>query len=132
MPQHTNSFLLIAPIILLGLLLYIFERTDPVSIGPGGVLGVFILMYLLALSVLFIILHTGVPLVSRIVMKKRGNLQAREVKIGVKKAYYVASLVAFIPVLLLAMGSFAQLKLTDVVLIVVFVALVTFYIIKRR
>jgi Ca2+/Na+ antiporter len=131
MNQRLSITLLLTPFVLAAVLLYVFERTDPVSIGPGGILGVFILIYLITLSSLFIVLHFGVAFVSRIILKKRELVHKRQIKIGVRKAYYIASLFAFVPVLLLAMGSYSQLRFSDMLLIVAFIALVTFYIIKR-
>ena len=132
MQRRFTGITLLAPVVLAGLLLLIFDRTDPVAIGPAGVLGVFVLIYLLSFSLLFVLLHFVIPLVSRVVTRKKESLHQREVKIGVKKAYYIASLIAFVPVLLLAMRSFAQLKLGDVAHVVAFVGVVSFYILKRK
>ena len=51
---------------------------------------------------------------------------------GVRKAYYIASAVAFGPVLLLALNSVRQLRVTDILLVGVFLALAIFYISKRE
>jgi hypothetical protein len=48
-----------------------------------------------------------------------------------RRAYYIASALAFIPVSLLAMQSLQQIKVFDVVLVAVLTSLIIFYIIKR-
>lgn len=131
MKINTTPWLLAAPVVIFGALIVVLHATDPLEIGPGGVLGVFMLIYLLALSLLFIFLHIGVSWVSRLIAKRQKNAGQREVRVGAKKAYYVASLVAFAPVLLLAMRSFAELKVIDIVLVLGLLAVVTFYILKR-
>ena len=60
---------------------------------------------------------------------KRFNV--KEWRIGVRKAYYVASILAFAPVLLLGMQSVGQLQIRDIVLMIAFVSIAIFYVLKR-
>lgn len=122
---------IISPVIFAVLLSVVLFATNPSTVGPGGVLLVFILMYALALSSLFVLLHFGINWISRVSIGKREGSGERRIRVGARKAYYIASVVAFIPVLFLAMRSFSELRLTDVVLVLLFVAIAVFYIVKR-
>lgn len=113
----------------LGLFLML-TYTNPLSAGPSGMLVVFLLAYLLCASILFIVLHWGVGFVTKLLSRSK-KLNIREWRIGVRKAYYIASVIAFAPVLLLAMQSVGQLQARDVVLMLVFVSMAIFYVLKR-
>lgn len=114
---------------LLGLFL-LFNISNPVDIGPGGILLVFVLIYLFFVSSFFIVLHFGVGLASRLIAKRR-TIDHRHWQIGVRRAYYIASALAFAPVVLLAMNSLGQLQLRDALLVLFLEVLAIFYIVKR-
>lgn len=120
------------PLWLFLILLYIMNAVDPVSAGPVGILLTFIIIYLIIASLLFTVLHWGVRFVSSQIVKRNKRVTARSYKMGVRKAYYIASAVAFGPVLLLALNSVRQLKLTDILLVGLFLSLAIFYISKRE
>ena len=111
-------------------LFMIFSLTNPISAGPAGMLLVFFLVYVLFASIFFIFLHAGIGFIAKILNRYR-NVNIREWRIGVRKSYYIASVLAFGPVLLLAMQSVGQLQLRDVILTVVFLGIAIFYVIKR-
>lgn len=113
------------------ILFFLLETLNPLSSGPGGVLAVFVMIYLFTASVLFIVLHVGVGFVSKLLLKRKRIVTARGYRIGIKRAYYIASVVAFGPVLLLALNSVRQLRLVDVLLVVLFLVLAIFYFSKR-
>lgn len=117
---------------LLLILLLTMNQVDPVTAGPGGILIVFVLIYGIVASLLFTILHWGVRFVSSLLARRGTRVTARSYRVGVRKAYYTASAVAFGPVLLLALNSVRQLKWTDILLVAVFLALAIFYISKRE
>jgi len=112
-------------------LFLIMNSTDPVSAGPGGILVVFLLVYVFWAGLFFTIIHLGIGLASRLVIKYRKAVTVRSVQIGARKAYYIASALAFVPVLFLAMNSLGQLQIRDVALVLVFMLLIIFYIVKR-
>lgn len=114
---------------ILGLFL-VFSLTNPLDAGPGGMLLVFFLVYILFASVFFIFLNGGIGLIGRLLNKYR-KVNLKEWQIGVRKSYYIASVLAFGPVLLLAMQSVGQLQLRDVILALVFLAIAIFYVVKR-
>lgn len=114
-----------------GLLFYIWNTTNPATINPLGILSVFVLLYFFWLSIFFIILHLSFLLLRKTALlkffiDKRQGKPFRE-----RVAYYVASIFAFMPVLILAIQSVNQLTIRDVLLVTVFVSLAVFYVIKR-
>lgn len=119
------------PVISLILLLYILNSTNPGTIGPLGILFVFVLLYLFWASLFFIMLHLVFAVfrkssLFRIFMSRRENKP-----FNWRLSYYVASIIAFMPVLLLAMQSVNQLTLRDVLLVLGFTGLAIFYVIRR-
>lgn len=131
MQKKTKYAFLLTPILSAAILLLVLFSTDPVSIGPGGILGVFVLIYLFALSMLFVVLHFGIHWFTRLTARAKQDGTSRYRRIEARKAYYIASIIAFVPVLFLAMQSFAELRLSDIVLVGVFVSIAVFYVIKR-
>lgn len=116
--------LYLSPLVVLVGLFFLFNMTNPVDAGPLGIFAVFTLIYIFWLSIIFTLLHGGVAFVVKVSGRKRINL-------GARKAYYVASVVAFIPVLITGMQSVGQLEIRDIILVFVFVGLAIFYIFKR-
>lgn len=114
------------------ILLSIMHQVDPVSAGPGGILSIFVLIYLIIASLLFTVLHWGVRFISTQIVKRGTRVTARAYRVGVRKAYYTASVLAFGPVLLLALNSVRQLRLVDILLVGVFLVIAIFYITKRE
>ncbi len=121
----------LTPLVSLLLLFYFWNATNPGTVGPLGILFVFVLLYLFWASTFFIVLHLGFSLfrktsLFRIFMTKRENKP-----FNWKVSYYIASIIAFMPVLLLAMQSVNQLTIRDVLLVVLFTGLAIFYVSRR-
>ena len=114
------------------ILLWFMESKGTVAAGPGGILFSFLLIYMIIASLFFTALHWGVRVASMLIIKYNKRVTARSYRIGVRKAYYIASVMAFGPVLLLALNSVRQLKLTDTLLVGLFLTLAIFYITKRE
>ena len=129
---HRSRYLRYAfPLVSVAALLYMWNSTNPATVGPFGILLVFILLYVTWLSIFFVILHIGFVLIGKtsaldFLVKKNKNKPFRS-----HIAYYIASILAFAPVLILAMQSVNQLTLRDVGLVIVFIGLTIFYILKR-
>lgn len=118
------------PLAALAALFVIFNTTDPVSIGPIGILAVFVLVYFLCLDLIFICLHAMHRLKAR--LAARGTVAAGPARPAhYRRSYYIASVVAFAPVFLLAMQTIGQLQLRDIALVVVFITIAVFYVAKR-
>jgi hypothetical protein len=125
--RHLVRFVYFVPIVTIVILLTLFQT---VSITPGSILAVFLLMYICFASIIFILLHFGIELLSAWIAKRR-SIELRRWRVEVKKAYYVASVMAFAPVCLIALQSLGQLQFRDFFLVGLLTAVATFYIIKR-
>lgn len=132
MHKLLKLFIYTMPLWLFLVLLSLMNAVDPVSAGPGGILFSFLLVYLIVASLLFTVLHWGVRTVSGWIVARNKRMTARSYRVGVRKAYYIASVMAFGPVLLLALNSVRQLKITDIFLVALFLGLAIFYITKRE
>ena len=117
----------IVPIVMIAALLAVFNWF---SITPGSILAVFLLLYMFFASILFILLHFGIELFAKW-LSRRKTVEQRRWKIGVKKAYYISSVVAFAPVCLMAIQSIGQLQLRDILLVSLLTGVAAFYIVKR-
>ena len=117
----------IAPIIFVAALVYAWTATNPATIGPAGILFVFILLYGFWVSIFFLFVRSAAWFVEHIgLFKTRGVIQRAPLK-----PYYIASILAFAPVLIIAIQSVNQLTLKDVGLVIAFISLAIFYIFKR-
>lgn len=121
----------IVPILSIIALFMLWNSTNPATVGPLGILTVFILLYIFWASIFFIFLHISFKIIERVDWIKAVLGGKHSPKFKHQKAYYTASILAFIPVLLLAMQSVNQLTLRDIGLVILFVALAIFYVIKR-
>lgn len=108
------------------LLSALIQSTSPSTIHPVGILGVFVLIYVLALGVLTFLLYGVGVLVHAYHAKKRTIKEFTLVR-----AYYFASVLALAPVMLIGARSVGRTGALDVVLIVAFEVLACFYIAKR-
>ena len=115
------------PIVTIAVLFMVFNWF---TITPGSILAVFLLIYLLIGSLIFILLHFGIELFGKWLSRNR-VVEQRRWRVGVKKAYYIASVVAFAPVCLMAIQSIGQLQLRDILLVSLLTGVAAFYIVKR-
>ncbi len=120
----------ISPVLCAIGLFLLFQLTNPLSVGPVGILAVFFLLYLFFASCFFILLHAGIGVVAALINRQKA-IEQRPWRIGVRRAYYVASILAFIPVLTLAMNSLGQLQIRDILLVITLTLVAVFYVIKR-
>lgn len=110
------------PVLSLIGLVVLLNQTNPLDVGPAGILLVFGVVYICIASTLYLLLTLAMILLAYFVTIPV-NLK--------KKLYYVASIVAFAPVFLLALNSIGQLEIKDFVLVVTLVAIACFYIVRR-
>ena len=111
------------------MLLIVLQVTTPSTIGSLGLLFVFILMYVIALSALTFLLYFA----NRTARKLTTPLATRR-PLGVlnlQRSYYYASILALGPVMLVAMQSVGVVSIYDVLLIAAFIGLACFYVAKR-
>lgn len=101
----------------------LLNRTNPLDVGPAGILLVFGLVYVFISSSLYLLLTLVMMLIAYFVTIRPTSR---------RKLYYLASIIAFAPVFLLALNSIGQLELKDFVLVFCLVGLACFYVVKRR
>lgn len=111
------------------ILLLILQSTTPASAGPVGILAVFFLYYVIFLGLMTWALRLGSIALARIArpVTVKKPLQA----LSFKRSYYLSSIIALGPVMLLGMGSVGKLGFYEVTLVVIFVLIGVFYILKR-
>lgn len=91
---------------------------NPIQIGPNGILVFFVLAYLL----IFLIVLSVMRLVQTF-SKKYGQ--------STQKLVYLAAVVSFAPVMLIALSSINQLQILDIALVIVLEVLAIFYVSRR-
>lgn len=110
-------------------LFVILSTTTPTTAGPLGVLAIFILLYIIILS----IITFGLYGVSRFVAKVSLPLTAKR-PMGVlsfRKSYYFASITALAPVMLIGMQSVSGIGIYEFLLVVFFVVIGCIYVGRR-
>lgn len=110
-------------------LILVFQSTDPNTSGPVGILAVFFLLYVFFLGCMTWILRGATWTVAQLA---RPILVRRPVQpLSLRHAYYLSSVLAMAPVMMIGMSSVGQLGPGEVVLVVLFVILGVFYVQKR-
>jgi len=104
-------------VVLAVLLVGMLNFMSPMTVGPNGILLFFLLAYLFSVVAALVLLKTW-----RLVFRK---------KFSAVKAMYLATTIAFAPVMLMALNTLNQLQVIDVVLVMVFECLALFYIFRR-
>ncbi|MCL2869513.1 hypothetical protein FWF48_01740 [Candidatus Saccharibacteria bacterium] len=112
-------------VLLLGLLFF----TTPTQVGPLGVLLLFVLTYLVCLG----IFTAAIWYLSKITASlfKKQVLAKPPRPLSDKKAYYLGTVLAFVPVLILAMQSFGGISLLELGLVALFAIIGSFLVIKQ-
>jgi hypothetical protein len=111
------------------LLVILLQTTTPATIGPLGILFVFILMYVSVLCALTFLLYVS----SKVIARLSSSLTVRRPlqRLSLIKSYYFSSVVALAPVMLVGMQSVAEVGFYDVALVISFVIISCVYIAKR-
>ena len=102
---------------------------SPGEVGPFGVLAFFVLLYLSAGSIIYMLL-TGIIYVLMRVLPP-GSLRLWLENVSHTKVYYYTTVLALAPVVLLGMASVGSIGGLDIVLVVLFEILACFYISRR-
>lgn len=111
------------------LLIILLNLTAPTTVGPFGILAVFIFAYLSSLGVMTYFLY-GISLViahlsSAFTVKR--PLQS----IPFRTAYYYSTVVALAPIMLVGLRSVGSVGIYEVALVIIFTAVGCLYITKR-
>ena len=103
--------------------------TQPASVGPVGILFVFILMYVSVLGVLTFLIFG----ISRLVVKMSSSFTVKKPlqRLTMRRSYYFSSVIALAPVMLIGMQSVGEVGVYDLLLVVIFVVIACIYISKR-
>lgn len=113
-------------LVIAGLML---TMTRPGEVGPFGVLAFFVLLYLSAGSIIYMLL-TGIIYVLMRVLPP-GSLRLWLENVSHTKVYYYTTVLALAPVVLLGMASVGSIGGLDIVLVALFEILACFYISRR-
>ena len=111
------------------LLVVLLQTTTPATIGPLGILVVFILMYLSVLGLLTFLLFG----ISKIIHKLSVSFTVKKPLQGLtfNRAYYFSSVIALAPIMFVGMQSVAEVGFYDILLVIMFVVIACVYIAKR-
>lgn len=120
--KNIGNLVYYLPLLALVGLLVLAMNTSPLRVGPAGILLAFVLLYVGAVGILYTLLRTFMRLLAVV---------GKPWEITQKKSYYAVSIAALAPVFLLALHSIGQLELKDFVLVFLFVAAATFFLVKR-
>lgn len=122
--------ILIAVALLSGVALtVILNTTTPASAGAFGILAVFLFAYIFVLSVLTFLIYG----ISRLVALIVGVFAVRKpvVTMSLRRAYYYATVLAVVPVIIISMQSVGGAGPYELLLIGLFVLIGCVYVTKR-
>lgn len=124
-----GKFIASSGITAVALLAIVLPTTTPATIGPLGLLFVFIMLYVASLSALTFFIFSVSRLTARLAssLTVRRPLQA----LSLQQAYYYGSVIALAPVMLLGMQSVGAAGVYETILVLFFAVLGCVYIAKR-
>lgn len=112
----------LSPFLLFAAVLTLLNLTSPLKIGPLGILVTFGLMYALVALICSVLVFLCLKVVRRFYANKR---------FSDRKYYAVSGTIALAPILLLALNTIGQAGVKDFLLVMSFVGVICFYILKR-
>lgn len=124
-----GKILSIGSVIAVITLVFLLNQTTPNSAGPLGVLAIFVLTYIVALSAITFAIHG----ISRLSARLSASVTVKRPlhAISLKQSYYYGSMVALAPVMLIGMQSVSGINIYDVLLVGFFVVIGLIYISRR-
>jgi len=110
-------------------LTFLLQTTNPGTIGPIGILLVFVALYILVLCVLIFLLIA----VNRVHIKASRLVPTGRPaqRLTVIRAYYFSSVLALGPVMMIGMQSVGRVGIYEVALVTLFLAISCIYVAKR-
>lgn len=109
------------------MLVVLFIATTPATAGPLGILALLVLLYLTALGVLTFLFHGISRFLVRISSKRKRTINS----LSFKHSYYYASVIALVPVMVIAMHSVGEVGIYETLLIGVFMVIAWVYVRNR-
>jgi len=116
-------------IVSLCLLVVLLNSTAPTSVGPLGILAVFILGYMSSLGVMTYFLYMLSRLVAHLssAFTVKRPMQAMQFR----HAYYYSTVIAAAPIMLIGLQSVGATSVYEFILVLIFVVIGCVYITKR-
>lgn len=111
------------------LLFVVLSTSTPSQAGPIGVLFVFILIYIMLVACIMLALYGGS--IARERFSKVLRTRKPMLRLSMSHSYYYASVLALVPVMLLAMQSVGQIDWRQFVLVAIFATVACVYVKKR-
>lgn len=111
------------------ILVVIVNTTTPTDSGPLGILFVFVLMYMSVLGALTFLLYA----LSKLIVRLSRGLTLRKPlqEIRFVRAYYYASIISLVPIMIVGMQSVGGVGIGEIVLVSAFAVLGCIYIARR-
>ena len=113
----------------IAMLFLLLTTTTPSTAGPLGILSFFVCMYIAALGVLTFLFRGLSLLLVKVSPARRRKLISDELTL--KKAYYYASVLALVPIMLLAMQSVGEIGMYQLLLVGFFTFIAWLYVANR-
>lgn len=114
-----------------GLLIFVISNYSPSKAGPAGVLAVFFLLYIIFVGLFTALIRWSSWIIRQTQRWVRFARAKSPQELSLQKAYYLASVVALAPVMLIGIGSVGAIHWYEIALVGIFVAVGYFYIEKR-
>ncbi len=121
--------LIIAGGVAVAALSYIVTSMSPTEAGATGILAVFLLSYVVSVVVLTFFIFLCQRLVVKLLYSDRTGHPTGEVSL--RKSYYYASILALGPVILVSLRSVGQIGVTELLLVVVLLAIGCLYVSRQ-
>ena len=111
------------------ILAILLQMTKPATVGPLGILIVFILMYVSVLGALTFLMFG----MSKLIVKLSSSVTIKRPlqPLSLKRSYYFSSVIGLAPVMIIGMQSVGEVGFYDFLLVVIFVCIGCIYIAKR-
>lgn len=121
--------ILITTLTSFGLLAVLLNVTTPATVGPFGVLTMFILTYVLSLGLITVFIYA----MSSLLSKLSAALVTRRpfTALSLKRAYYFSTILAAVPVMLIGLQSVGAIGPYQLFLLTIFVFVGFLYISKK-
>jgi len=113
------------------LLIFVITNYSPSGAGAAGILAVFFLLYIVFVGLFTALIRWSSWIVRQIQRWIKFAKARSPQELSTQKAYYLASVVALGPVMLVGIGSVGSVHWYEVVLVGLFVVIGYFYIEKR-
>ena len=111
------------------LLVVLLNVTAPTTVGPLGILAVFILGYLSSLGVMTYFLYAGSRVIAH--LGTAFTIKRPLQPLPFRLAYYYSTVIAAAPIMFIGLQSVGSIGVYEVILVLVFVVIGCVYITKR-